>query len=121
MSADDDFASADELERYRKQARDIRALIESGTLDAPQTIEDLRQLAAWYEALAENHSAEHQRRVKNPTDQLPAPRSAEETAPTSSGGEGTPPNAGDKGPTRPSADARESTPPSAEGGEPAPK
>ena len=78
MSADGDSAST------TGDRPDVRALIESGDLSAPQAIEDLRQLAAWYEALAEDYSAEHQRRVKNATGPLPAPHSAD----------GTPPSAG---------------------------
>jgi hypothetical protein len=95
MSAADDSASAGELERYRNQARDIRALIESGVLSAPQTIEDLRQLAAWYEALAEHHSP----KAKDPTGPLPAPSSADETAPSDSGGEPAPQGVADEEPT----------------------
>ena len=85
MSEDHDPASQEELDRYRKQARDVRKLIESGAFNSPQLIEDLRQLAAWYEALAENHSAEQQRRVKNPIGPLPALRSGDETPPSASG------------------------------------
>jgi hypothetical protein len=38
---------------YQKLAGEVRTLIASGAFHTPDAIEDLQQLAAWYEALAE--------------------------------------------------------------------
>ena len=65
---------------YRKLADEVRALIASGAFHTPDAIEDLLQLAAWYEARAKQHSAAHHRSVTNLTSPTAPPRSADETS-----------------------------------------
>jgi hypothetical protein len=64
---------------YVKLADEVRALIASGAFHTPEAIEDLRQLAAQYETLANQHSAPHHRSGTNFTGPPAPPRSADET------------------------------------------
>jgi hypothetical protein len=64
---------------YRKLADEVRALIASGAFHAPDAIEDLLQLAASYEGLANQHSTAHHRSGTNVTSPPVPPRSADET------------------------------------------
>ena len=52
MSEDDASPSSAEPD-YQKLAGEVRTLIASGAFHTFDAIEDLQQLAAWYEALAE--------------------------------------------------------------------
>ena len=64
---------------YRKLADEVRALIASGAFHAPDAIEDLLQLAACYEGLANQHSGPHLRSVTDLTSPPLPPPSASET------------------------------------------
>jgi hypothetical protein len=64
---------------YRKLADEVRALIASGAFHTPEAIEDLLQLAAWYEARANQLTAAHHRSGTNLTRPPAPPRSADET------------------------------------------
>ena len=64
---------------YEKLADEVRALIASGVFHTPDAIEDLRQLAASYEALANQHSGAHHRSGTNSISPTARPRSADET------------------------------------------
>ena len=57
---------------YEKLADEVRALIASGVFHTPEAIEDLLQLAACYEALANQRSGAHRRSGTNLTSP-PAP------------------------------------------------
>ena len=50
---------------YEKLADEVRALIASRAFRTPEVIEDLLQLAAWYDARANQHSAPHHRSGTN--------------------------------------------------------
>jgi hypothetical protein len=69
MSAGDRSAIPGEPDRYRMLAAEVRALIASGTLHAHETLEDLLQLADWYEALAEQVA--HLDEANDPTGPMP--------------------------------------------------
>ena len=53
MSTGDRSVFSGESERYRKLAAEVRTLIESGTFRAHETLQDLQQLADWYESFAD--------------------------------------------------------------------
>ena len=76
VSADDGSPPSAEPD-YRKLAGEVRTLIASGAFHTPDAIEDLQQLAASYDALAE-HGA-HRRKANDPTGLMPTPPSQDET------------------------------------------
>jgi hypothetical protein len=72
LSADDGSPPSAEP-NYRKLAGEVRTLIASGAFHTPAAIDDLQQLAASYDALAE-HGA-HRRKANDPTGLVPTPPS----------------------------------------------
>ena len=64
---------------YAKLADEVRALIASGAFHTSDAIEDLLQLAAWYEARANQHSAARHRSGTNLTSPTALPRFVNET------------------------------------------
>lgn len=79
MSAGDRSAFSGEPASYRKLAAEVRSLIASEAFRAPESLDDLRQLAAQYEALADQHSAHTTVALTKSTGPPAPPRSADET------------------------------------------
>ena len=79
MSAGDRFAFSGQPASYRKLAAEVRSLIASGAFRAPESLDDLRQLAAHYDALADQHTAHTTVAFTNSTGPPAPPRSADAT------------------------------------------
>lgn len=80
MSAGDRSAFWSQPASYRKLAAEVRSLIASGAFRTPESLDDLRQLAAQYDALADQHSAHTTVAFTNSTGPPAPPRSADKTA-----------------------------------------